>query len=463
MRPWVPLRPDILSVSSYLQGFGQPTQGHTFYENIRIVPPGTVVTVSRAGVPHGRPYWRLSDFWDHAEVERLARLKPAQVVDAVDELLLDSVRAQLVADAPVGALCSGGVDSSLVMAMAARFHNDLAIFHADVIGPTSEYEAAARLAKHLHLDLKTVKVVDQDSIDSIPEVIRHYGHPFTYHPNSVPFLLVAKLVRSNQVKAILSGEGADECYIGYPWLIFDLRAAVLRSLLTLPGVSWHLVRTLVRRALGRTVPQTQDDDSRIVRDLHNRFEVDLEAADIRNEVRRRAGREPMDRQLVTLDQLGYHLRTLLHRNDCLGMAASIEARFPFLDSRLIRLAVNMPYTLKVRLSATALEREHYFLRDKWVLRQVAARYLPPELANRRKWGFATLASYRMKIAPKLFANSFVADLFGVGAREIRHLLDRASQELKLRLVHLEVWAQVCLADVPIDQVTAKLRDHVMIP
>lgn len=461
MRPWVPFRADVLSISSYIQGFGGPTQGYTFYQNIRIVPPGTTVSVSSDGHAHWRRFWHMSDFWDPTEVERLGQLRPKQVVDAVEEALFESVRGQLVADAPVGALCSGGVDSSLTMAMAARFHNHLAIFHANVIGPHSEYEAAAKLAKHLRLDLKTVAVVDQDSIDSMPEVIQHYGHPFTYHLNSVPFLMVSKLVRDHRVKAILSGEGADECYVGYPWLIFNLRAAVVRSLLELPRVSWHLARGLARRLIGRAMPAIiSEDDATVVQGLHNRFESDMEKAELRNAVRDKAGREPTDRDLVTLNYLSYHLRTLLHRNDCLGMATSIEARFPFLDSRLVRLAVNMPYKLKVRFSPSAVAQGRYFLRDKWVLREVAARYLPPELAYRKKMGFPTNAQYRMKIRPELFAGSFVADLFGLTDREVRHLLERGSQQLRLRLLHLEMWARVCLEGPPIDRMSSRLRDHV---
>lgn len=224
MRPWMRFEPDVLSISSYLQGFGGPTQGYSFYKDIRIVPPGTLITLRRGERAQYSRFFSMSDFWDEEQASRLKRLKPKQIVDEVDELLLNSVKKQLIADAPVGALCSGGVDSSIITAMACKFHNNLAIFHANVIGRDSEYESAAALTKHLKLDLKTVEVLDQDVIDTMPEVTMHYGHPFSYHANSVPFLMVSKLVRSNGVKAVLSGEGADESYLGYAWLIFNLRA-----------------------------------------------------------------------------------------------------------------------------------------------------------------------------------------------------------------------------------------------
>ena len=449
LRPWIPFEADTFSISAYLQGFGGPTSGVSFYKNVRIVAPGTVVTVRRGGRSHARAFWRMEDFWDPHEAERLRTMKPGRIVDEVEERLVESVRMQLLADAPVGVLSSGGVDSSLITAIAARLHGNLAVFHADVVGPFSEHAAAAALARHLKLDLKTVSVVDADSLDTLPEIALRYGHPFTYHPSCVPFLMVARLVRDNGVKGILSGEGSDESYIGYPWLIFDLRAFLLQA-----------PRKLLNRALARPDAEMVGERMAVVRGLHNRFEVDVEQQQIRTELTRRMGRAPAASELVTLYQLGYNLRTLLHRNDSLGMAASIEARFPFLDTRLVRLAVNMPYRLKVRPSATALDRGHLFLRDKWVLRKVAARYLPPSLAQRTKAGFGFGAAAHMHIAPEFFDQSFVAELFQLGTQEIRHMVAHATHELRLRLLHLDVWGRICLEGAPTEDVRIRLQKHV---
>lgn len=98
--------------------------------------------------------------------------------------------------------------------MAGRIHGDLAIFHANVLGDNSELDAASMLAEHLKLDLKSIDTTDEDFISLIPEIIQHYSHPYAYHPNSVPFYKVSQLVRQNEIKAVLSGEGSDECFIG---------------------------------------------------------------------------------------------------------------------------------------------------------------------------------------------------------------------------------------------------------
>jgi asparagine synthase (glutamine-hydrolysing) len=357
-------------------------------------------------------------------------------------------------------LCSGGVDSSIVTAIASRFHKDLAIFHANVVGPFSEYDAAAALARHLGLDLKAVLVNDTDTLETLPEIMLHYGHPFTYHPNSVPFLMVSKLVRSHGVKGILSGEGSDESYVGYPWLIFDLREFLLQWPRRMPGQAFRLLRNAMKRVLGRPTRPSFDDRPILVRGLHSRFEVETEEERIRAEMKRKMGREPKPRELVTLYQLGYHLRTLLHRNDCLGMAASIEARFPFLDTQLVRLAVNMPYSVKVRPSLTTLERGHLFLRDKWVVRAIAERYLPSALAQRQKRGFPVGAPARMHIPPEFFDDSFVASLFEVGKHEMRFLIAESTQRLRLKLLHLDVWGRVCLEGVSVEDERARLLKHV---
>jgi asparagine synthase (glutamine-hydrolysing) len=392
-------------------------------------------------------------------------------VDQLEEALLQSVEMQLAADVPVGALCSGGVDSSVIMAMARKFHNNLAIFHADVVSD-SECDAAAALAKHLALDLKTVKVTDQDFIELMPEVMEHYGHPYSLRPNAVPILLVSKLVRSNGIKAVLTGEGSDECFIGYPYNIPNLT----RFMHELPLRVYHALPRLGRRLLTGDIrgfdcelrafhPKASRDyfpDRVQMGSLQNRFERELEYEEIRSESARIKGKQPGPKDMIALEQMSYELRTLLHRNDSQGMAASVECRFPFLDSRVVKLAVNIPYRCKVRFSPTTLEKEHLFLRDKWVLRQVADRYLPRSLSRRKKVGFPTDTYRRTRIADEFFEDSLVADLFELDREGVRYLTGHADEALKRKLLHVEVWAHVCLRDAPRDKIIEKLRNHLTV-
>ena len=124
---------------------------------------------------------------------------------------------------------------------------------------------------------------------------------------------------------------------------------------------------------------------------------------------------------------------------------SIEARFPFLDNQLMKLAVNLPHRAKVRFSPFVFDWEHLFYRDKWIIRQIADRYLPADLSQRKKRGFPTSAFQRLRVRPRYFEDSFVADLFRLDRVRMHHLLSNASHALKLRLLHLNVWGKVCLA------------------
>jgi asparagine synthase (glutamine-hydrolysing) len=469
MKPWLKLEPDDFSISAFLfgnpaYGFGGPTKEHSFFKGIRILPPGCVVKV-RTGMPaqYGK-FFSGVDFLNEDLSERLQRLRPMQLVNETEELLFASVKTQMVADARVGGLCSGGVDSSVIMAMAARCHNNLAVFHANVVGPLSEYSAAAALARHLRLDLKAIEVSDQDFIDILPEAVRHFGHPCYHMPHSVPFLQVSKLVRDTGVKAVLSGEGSDECFLGYSFLSPDLRQW--------KRYAKDFLKMLIRKIEGGRDSQQyewQTYPSRnvalsyeaVIRGLHTRFEMALETEDIFDAVRRRNGTISYN-SIKSLDLLNYNLRALLHRNDSMGMAASVESRFPFLDSRLVRYAVNMPYNAKIRFSPAARDRNHSFFQDKWVLRKLADRYLPKTLARLPKEPFPVNAFQRMQIASAFFDKSFIVDLFGLSSREIRYLIDRSEQHLKLKLLHLDVWAHLCLRGVPAQTYVERLREHVVV-
>ena len=186
--------------------------------------------------------------------------------------------------------------------------------------------------------------------------------------------------------------------------------------------------------------------------------------DERSETRRVAGifgsKHILHGHIRSIDYLNYHLRTLLHRNDCMGMEASIEARFPFLDHDLVRTAVNMPYKYKIRFSPTVLESAHPFVRDKWAVRKVAERYLPRELSHRIKIGFWTTAFQRMHVAPEYFSQSFIPEFFQLTSRQTKDLFEKADQNLTMRLLHLDVWAHVCLKGESTESLVEKLRRYV---
>lgn len=451
--PWITLRPNGFQMIRYLMGFRQPARDSCFFEQVDIVPPGTLIRTKIGDLSQRRNCCDPIDMIDPAKAEGLAGLNDEQAVDRVDELLQRSVQQMLFADAPVGALCSGGVDSSLLMAMAAKRHNNLAIFHANVVGPLSEYDAAAQLAKHLKLDLLTVEAHDNDFIERTAEVLYHYEHPFSLHPHSVPFLMVSKLVQENGVKAVLTGEGADECYLGYRsvvqkpfWDFYDRQVGRLAKLIRAVPL------------VGEQLWPRRDQCHVLIGQMLGQFESSWHTRHVRARYHELTGKAP-DRNIATLELLGYHLRTLLHRNDTMGMSASIEARFPYLDEKLVETAINMPFRHKIRLAPDVWEKGHPFVRDKWVLRRVADRYLPKSLSQRKKRGFQVSAFERMRIRRDYFKKSFVTDEFKLTEDELDLLIEGADQGLKTRLMMLEAWGQIFFVGLSPEAMQERLRQH----
>ena len=455
--PWMDLVPDISMLHAYLMKFGGPTSGRTFYENIISLKPGTRLLIKPGEPIDIAPFFELCEFLDEAEMDRLDRLSPTQVADEFQALIEAAVTSHLFADARVGAFCSGGVDSSLLVSMAARQNKDVAVFHANVKGSWSEYEPASALARHLKLEMFTVDVQEQDFVDMIPRVTQHYEYPFSYHRNCAPLLLVAELARERGVKGLLSGEGADELFLGYPWLgrkrltdaYANSTAGLARMVRTIPGI-------------GPILAPDRLGNFQHVRNLMNGREIADDVAQVAAAIARleHHGRD----QTIgwTLDYLHYHLRTLLHRNDTMGMAASIEARFPFLDHAVARFGVNLPGRFKLRKSPFVFEKAHPFVRDKWVVRKVADRFIPKNLSQRIKIGFWTTTFDRLEISADYFAGSRLCDVLKLSEKQLRHGLEESGSDMRLRLMLADVWVACVLDKEDASVTTSRLRQHVKI-
>lgn len=451
LRPWVKMHPDHFAIAGWLQTGKPPTQGFTLYEGIRILPPGTTLLARRDRPPKIERYFDLLQFRDEQYAETLRRRPLRELVDEVDQKLDSSVAIQLAADAPVGAFCSGGVDSSVVMAMAARRHSNLAIFHANVLGRYSEYEAARQLADHLKLDLLSADVEDHDFLKQLPMVTRHFGHPIAYRHDSLPLFMVSRLVREHGVRAVLSGEGSDEIFLGYKWLM-PRHSEALRRLKPRSASLRNLIKRVVQ---GRYAPlHPTRVKEHLMPGLLSRLEVEIEEKD-----RQQAGTE---KQTLSIKMMTYHLRTLLHRNDSIGMSSSIECRFPMLDRQLVRLAVNLPYRSKIRKSWRIRDWRHPFTQNKWILRAVASRYMPASLSLRPKRPFPTNAFGRMRIPAKFLAGSSAAELLKLSRREIDFIVAHGHQDLMLKLMQLSVWCDVCLGDQCPEHVASRLCREITI-
>jgi len=371
---FVPRQMNRRHVAEYLL-FRQVAGPENLFAGVLSLPPGHCIAVreGQAGAP--AEYWRPA-----TDVQPFAGGYP-EAVDALDAALNAAIRRQMIADVPLGTFCSGGIDSSLVTAIAAR-HAGSAINTYSVGFDEAGFDESgyARLAASAcKSDHHEIRIDEAQFAGWLPKLIWHHDLPLNF-ANSVHIYAVSVLAKE-RVKVVLTGEGADELFHGYPrYYIPRLAAAldrlpgVLRApLLALAGVlPDHRFRRLA--LYGHRTPGD--------RLLFNASSVDPATAHIdvaRAEqdglwaYRRRLAAAAAD--VSSLDFTTY-LVSILNRQDKMSMATGLEARVPFLDNEIIDLAARLPVGFK-----------QTFRHRKRVLKDVARRYLPAEIVDRRKSGF----------------------------------------------------------------------------
>ena len=431
--------------------FGSP---ETLVEGVNALAAGYMLVVRNGRLENPRRYYNPAAQVTAARYTHLARRPEATVIDEVDGLIHDSIRARLVSDVPVGTLCSGGIDSSLVTAISARHVPDIAAFHVSVTGyeDLDESRYARQVTDALGLRLHTYSLSGEEFRRTLPRAIYHSDFPLT-HPNSVAFLLVSEFARARGVTILLSGEAADELFGGYmhryrqyrhflrAQRLFERLPARLRKIMALLG---HAAERVPATAFGEYPGLLPHTTSMI--DKFAREDLRLACEEAYAFIS-----DPDDRALLgaMLADLTNFLAPLLRRLDRMSMAASIECRTPFLDHRLVELALNLPLDYRLRGGT-----------DKWVLKQVAARYIPREVVHRRKVGFPLpVRDYLLPLAhPDLFVDGFCVNALGMHRRGLLEAIASWEQNVHgfFNLLALEIWGRMFVLRESIAQVEDRL-------
>ena len=392
---------DRSALAAYLR-FNCVPAPHTIYRSARKVRPGVIL---RFSTPESEPseevYWSATDV-AHAGLSDPFAGSEAEAADAVEAALRDSVRLRMIADVPLGAFLSGGIDSSIVVALmqslSARPVRTFSI--GNERRDYDEAESAGRVARHLGTEHTSLVVSGRDALDVVPELPRMFDEPFA-DSSQIPTYLVSRLARQH-VTVSLSGDGGDELFGGYNrhfwgpsiWSAMrrvprTARSGVGRALQALRPGAWDRVAGAVG-GVGVRLPGQQVHklagvlDARDATDLYRRLcshwrsplELVLGASQEaeRFEPGHIGGGVAEDMMLT--DLLTYLPDDILTKVDRASMAVSLEARVPILDHRVVELAWRLPLEHKVR------GRE-----GKRVLRAVLARHVPRELWDRPKMGF----------------------------------------------------------------------------
>lgn len=383
---------------------------YSIYRGIAKLPPGCLLSVSNR---HTEP--ALSRYWSGEE--RIAQGvadpftgTPEEAVDQLEALLKQAVRAQMLADVPLGAFLSGGVDSSTVVALmqaqSMRPVKTFSIgFHEEGY---NEAEYAKAVARHLGTDHTELYVTAEQARAVIPRLQSMYDEPFS-DSSQLPTFLVSQLARRH-VTVALSGDAGDELFCGYSryqfaarlWNSIDRAPLALRRLAAraITGISvegWNRAARRLAPILPRSLRFANTGDKlhkgadvlacRTLDELYlglvSHWEdpaaLVLGGAEPPTLLTGKAPAFPrLDgiQRMMALDLLTYLPEDILVKVDRAAMSVSLETRIPFLDHRVVEFAWRLPQSLKLRDGAS-----------KWVLRQVLYRHVPPALIERPKMGF----------------------------------------------------------------------------
>lgn len=383
---------------------------YSIYRNIYKLLPGCIVTFD-APRAHAQPI----QYWDaHAVIEQSITKpfagSPEEAVDALEALLLDSIKQQMIADVPLGSFLSGGIDSSAITAlMQAQSSRPIRTFsigyHEEAY---NEAVHAKAVSKHLGTDHTEVYVTEKDALDVIPNLPVIYCEPFA-DSSQIPTYLVSHIARQH-VSVSLSGDGGDELFGGYNryilgnrlwhWLStipLPLRRVISTGIMKISPAAYDSLLNPVQRLMPTRLTQAMIGDklhktARVmsVRTHHelyrmltsqwnapeqvvlNSTEPILVLTDPDNEPRT----DGFVHRMMALDLLSYLPDDILCKVDRAAMAVSLETRTPYLDHRVVEFAWSLPLNYKLRNGV-----------GKWPLRQVLYRYVPPTLIDRPKMGF----------------------------------------------------------------------------
>ncbi len=377
----------------------------SIYQGIAKLRPGHYLEIDRFGTVQDRTFWDLQKI-----VTRQLRHRypgdATQAADELDVLLRDAIRRRMVADVPIGAFLSGGVDSStvaaLMQAQSLRPIKTFAIgFHER---DHNEAPFARAVAGHIGADHTELYVGPSHALDLVPRLPEFYDEPFS-DSSQIPTYLVSALSRS-KVTVALSGDGGDELFAGYNRYLMAARLHSIFQVLS------HRPRQLVAKGLRALSPVTWDRITRIIParsrppllgdKLHKLAEV-LALADVSAVHAQLLSVWPLDQEVVIgegpakplpfsdsslaglgddtarmqlFDILTYLPDDILAKVDRASMSVGLEARVPLLDHRVVEFAWQLPREWKIRDGES-----------KWLLRQVLYRYVPAALVKRPKMGF----------------------------------------------------------------------------
>lgn len=404
---------------------------HSIYQSIHKLPPGHLLSVSSE---HTQPL--IEEYWSLPTVAETGCKSPLigadhDVCDELERLLSSVIQRQMIADVPLGAFLSGGIDSSIVVAlMQAQSNRPIKTF---TIGFQEEsYNEAVHakaVARHLGTDHTELYVTSEQALNVIPSLSSVYCEPFA-DASQIPTILVSQLAK-HDVTVALSGDGGDELFSGYNryvlsrklWgklsrLPIGLRRGAQFSICSVSPSAWDTIGKPLQSMLPSSLQLSNFGDKihKSARILASESIEDVYLGLLTNWAPEEVvinGREPASfvngasprldglddiQRMMALDTISYLPDDILVKVDRAAMYNSLETRVPFLDHRMVEFAWQVPQSMKLRNGV-----------GKWILREVLYRYVPKELVDRPKMGFGVPIDTWLRGPLKEWAEALLAE------------------------------------------------------
>jgi asparagine synthase (glutamine-hydrolysing) len=450
--PAVPRELDVQAMHDYLTYQYVPPPA-TIFKGINKLPPAHTLVWEKGQV-------RIERYWDLYYTPKLA-ISEEEAAQHLRELLREAVRMRLISDVPLGALLSGGIDSSFVVALMAELMDQpVQTFSIGFAEQDFDELPYARIVAERFATDHHEFIVRPDALEVLPELIWRFDEPFA-DSSALPTYYVSKITRQH-VTVALNGDGGDESFAGYPrYLGFRivrlyqllprplrerLIGGVLAALPTLtarPGF-WYLLARLNEISLASEAGLYAQsviffNDNRKLALYSPALRDELQARDSLDYILHYFGDDQATEfvdQMLYSDVMTYLPGALLVKMDRMTMAHSLEGRSPFLDHELMEFAASLPADFKLRGRTL-----------KYLLKQAGEGILPPEILHRAKQGFSVPLNYWFRgelrgflqevfAAPRLVAEGyFNGETLARFLRE--HLEGRADHSHR-------IWALLCL-------------------
>ena len=384
----------------------------TFFEGVSKLEAGTYLTCDGQGRMQQQRYWNPASFQPGSSMT-----SEQDYIDELRRLLRQSVRRRMVSDVPFGVFLSGGVDSSLNVAlMAELLDRPVETFSIGIKDdPSNEFVYARQVAEHFHTNHHEAVISDEDFISFLPEMAYLQDEPVA-DPVCVPIYYISKLARESGTPVIQVGEGSDEIFAGYQtYHLFDgWNRRYYEPYVQTPdffrrslyGIGKHLLSTekqdALRRAalgeplfLGNAIAFWDNEKSGL---LKQAFLPPTTSSEYIHGLGKSLGIKDPLLQIIHIELKNRLPELLLMRVDKMSMANSIETRVPFLDEDVVSFALTIPSALKFKLG-----------QPKYILRQAARGIIPDSIIDRKKWGFCGSATNMLSTRLADYARTRILD------------------------------------------------------